>query len=121
MIEELQTWLEDPGRTPEDILAAGKRIQRERFSKQAVSLYDVEMNEQEEKADPVFLNTLVQKRDLKLFWDFKDAVKHGNVGHMEDLLPELLVFFTGGRNTNYAKQMYELLQTMWHESTPEIR
>ncbi|KAG8726525.1 hypothetical protein FRC10_007000, partial [Ceratobasidium sp. 414] len=79
------------------------------------------MEDSPEDADPVFLNTLSQTRDLEMFWDLRHAVKHGNVGHMEDLIPELLVFFTGSRNSNYAKQMYEILQVMQYESTDAIR
>ncbi|KAF8598909.1 hypothetical protein BDV93DRAFT_450364, partial [Ceratobasidium sp. AG-I] len=99
-IDELKAWLGNQNCTPKDILEAGQRIQRE-HSKQAVSLYEVESEALGAEADPVFLNTLVQNRDLELFWDLRDAVKYGHVGHMEDLLPEMLVFFTGGRNSNY--------------------
>ncbi|KAG8704364.1 hypothetical protein FRC09_003599 [Ceratobasidium sp. 395] len=119
-LDELKTWIETPGRTPEEILEAAKRIQLERVSKQAVSLYNIEMEEAED-TDPVFLNTLIQLRDLEMFWDLRHAIKHGLVGHMEDLIPDLLVFFTGGRNANYARQMYEILLLLYHESTPAIR
>lgn len=121
-LEELKAWLEDPVRTPEDILQVGRRIQTNHVSKQAVTRYQLEMEMGNVKeADPVFLNTLIQVRDMELFWDLNHAIKHGKVGHMEDLVPELLVFFTGGKNKNYARQMYELLQIMRHESTPKIR
>ncbi|CAE6421588.1 unnamed protein product [Rhizoctonia solani] len=120
-LEELKAWLEDPQRTVDDVKDLGKRMQQERISKQAVSLYEIEMLDDETDSDPVFLNTLIQNRDLELFWDLRHAVKHGHVGHMEDLLPELLVFFSGSKNSNYAKEMYELLQIMRHETTPEIR
>lgn len=119
-LDELKAWIEAPGRTPKDILNAGERIQLERISKQAVSLYAMEM-ELSDDPDPVFLNTLIQTRDLELFWDLRHAVKHGLVGHMEDLIPDLLVFLTGGRNTNYARQMYEILQILYHESSDAIR
>ncbi|KEP46942.1 hypothetical protein V565_174490 [Rhizoctonia solani 123E] len=120
-LDELKTWIEDPDRTVEDIITVGKRIQRERVSRQAVSLYEMEMDDSPEDADPVFLSTLIQTRDMELFWDLRHAVKHGLVGHMEDLIPELLMFFTGGRNGNYAKQMYRILQVLKHESTDAIR
>jgi hypothetical protein len=91
-LTELKDWLEHPNRTPDDIFKAGGRIQRERVSKAAVSLYRCTMEDlPAEESDSVFLNTLMQHRDLSLFWDLAHAVKHGLVGHMEDLLPELLV------------------------------
>ncbi|KAG9103211.1 hypothetical protein FRC06_011751 [Ceratobasidium sp. 370] len=120
-LEELKSWLEDPTHTTRDVLEAGRKIQRERISKQAISLYELEAGGSVETFDQVFLESLIQTRDLELFWDLRHAVKHGKVGHMEDLIPELLVFFTGGRHSNYARQMYETLQILFHESTPAIR
>ncbi|KAG9084013.1 hypothetical protein FRC06_004273 [Ceratobasidium sp. 370] len=120
-LDELNAWLQDHTRTAEDILNAGQRIQYEYISKPAVSLYSLDMEELPETADHVFLGTLVQNRDLEMFWDLRHAVKNGKVGHTEDLIPELLIFFTGGRNSNYAKQMYDILQILYHESTPAIR
>ncbi|KAG8720931.1 hypothetical protein FRC08_017168 [Ceratobasidium sp. 394] len=76
------------------------------------------MEESPETADPVFLNSLVQNRDLEMFWDLQHVVKNGKVSHMEELTPELLIFFTGAQNSNYAKQMYEILQILYHEWMP---
>ncbi|CUA73555.1 leucine--tRNA ligase [Rhizoctonia solani] len=120
-LAKLKGWLEDPQRTVDDIEALGQRIQQERISKQAVSFYEIEISESNTKVDDIFRNMLIQNRDLELFWDLRHAIKHGHVGHMEDLLPELLVFFSGSKNSNYAKEMYQLLQVMRHEITPEIR
>ncbi|KAF8594259.1 hypothetical protein BDV93DRAFT_565624 [Ceratobasidium sp. AG-I] len=121
-LEELREWLECPDRTPDDIYHAGERIQRERVSKSAVSLYRCEMEDSlVDATDPVLFNTLIQNRDLLVFWDLVHDVKHGHVGHMEDLLPDLLVYFAGGKHAHYAKQMYELLQLLNHECTPAIR
>ncbi|KAG8694403.1 hypothetical protein FRC08_008515 [Ceratobasidium sp. 394] len=105
----------------DDILKAGQRIQHEYISRQAVSLYSLKMEEFPETTNPFFLNTLVQNCDLEMFWDLRHTVKNGKVGHMEDLIAELLIFFTGGWNSNYAKQMYEILQILYHKLTPAIR
>ncbi|KAG9118323.1 hypothetical protein FRC07_007220, partial [Ceratobasidium sp. 392] len=117
-LEDLVAWVNHPDRTAQEIFDLGKRIQSQRISSQAVSKCRQNLAQHQ---DEVFLGTLVMTRDLMTHWDLNDAVKHGYVGHMEDLLPELLIYFTGGRNKNYARQMYELLQLMYHETTPAIR
>ncbi|KAG8725220.1 hypothetical protein FRC09_005675 [Ceratobasidium sp. 395] len=121
LLEELESWLKVPSRSAEDILAVAKRIQLERVSKQAVSRYEAECMLSGVAPDEVFHDSLIMTQDLELFWDVKHAIKHGKVEHMEDMLSERLVFFAGGRNTNYAWQMYETLQILHHESTPAIR
>ncbi|KAG9094064.1 hypothetical protein FRC06_011195 [Ceratobasidium sp. 370] len=120
-LEELNAWIRDPVRTPEDIFAAGKHIQRTRVSRQALPLYQAELRCSGRPLDAVFVESLLQNRHEEMFWDLRHAVKHGDVGHIEDLVPDLLVFFTGSRNTNYARQMYELLQTLYYESTDKMR
>lgn len=117
-LEDLIAWVKHPERSASDIFNLGQRIQAERISSQAVSVCRQQLDDHE---DEVFLGTLVTTRDLMIHWDLRYAVKHGQVGHMEDVIPELLIYFTGGRNKNYARQMYEILQLLYHETTPKIR
>ncbi|CUA67950.1 E3 ubiquitin-protein ligase listerin [Schizosaccharomyces pombe 972h-] [Rhizoctonia solani] len=117
-LEELVSWIKDPSRTPQEILDLGKRIQSERISSQAVSECRQTMDQHK---DEVFLSTLITNRDLMMHYDLHHAVKHGHVGEMEDMIPELLVYFTGAGSKNYAREMYEMLQMLYHETTPEMR
>ncbi|KAG8753923.1 hypothetical protein FRC12_011370 [Ceratobasidium sp. 428] len=120
-LDELKTWMNDPTRTVEEVLDLGKRIQRTRVSRQAPPLYQAHLRRSGEQPDEVFMATLLRNRDLELYWDLGHAVKHGDVGHMEDLIPDLLSYFTGSGNANYARQMYEILQTLYYESTDAMR
>ncbi|KAG8703424.1 hypothetical protein FRC09_004164 [Ceratobasidium sp. 395] len=46
---------------------------------------------------------------------------HGDVDQIEALLPELLCYFIGSGNGNYAKEVFEFLQLITHECTPALR
>ncbi|KAG9084228.1 hypothetical protein FRC06_004158, partial [Ceratobasidium sp. 370] len=46
---------------------------------------------------------------------------HGDIDRIKAILPELLYFFIGAGNGNYAKEVYELLQLLTHETTPAVR
>ncbi|KAG8793015.1 hypothetical protein FRC12_004163 [Ceratobasidium sp. 428] len=64
---------------------------------------------------------LKQTQDLELFWDLKHAVEHGLVGHIKDLLPELLIYLIEAQMPNYAQEIYETLHFLYCESTSELR
>ncbi|KAJ7878080.1 hypothetical protein B0H13DRAFT_2545808 [Mycena leptocephala] len=48
------------------------------------------------------------------------TVRNGDIGIMEDMIPLLLYRFVGGRNSNYAIEMLELLQGLHREWPIEI-
>ncbi|KAG9107655.1 hypothetical protein FRC07_008592 [Ceratobasidium sp. 392] len=100
-LDELRDWIADPMHTAEDILAVAKRIQCTWVSRMALPLYEINLRHSGKDLDAVLVNSLLQNQDMELFRDLRHAVKHGNVGHMEDLLPDLLVFFTGGRKNRF--------------------
>ncbi|KAF8215474.1 hypothetical protein K438DRAFT_1561950 [Mycena galopus ATCC 62051] len=52
---------------------------------------------------------------------FRNAIKQGDVGLIEDMIPQLLFQFLGGNNNKYAIEMLELLQGLNHDWPPEIR
>ncbi|KAG9081759.1 hypothetical protein FS749_007414 [Ceratobasidium sp. UAMH 11750] len=117
-LEDLVVWANHPDRTAQEILELGRKIQSQRVSSQAVSECQQTLDEHQ---DETFLGTLATTRDLMIHWDLHHAVKHGHVGQMEDVIPELLIYFTGAHNKNYARQMYETLQLLNYETTPAIR
>jgi hypothetical protein len=60
-------------------------------------------------------------RDILQYIVLDHAIKYGDVGVMEDLLPHLLFRFIGGKNSNYATEVLELLQALNHEWTAEVK
>ena len=59
-------------------------------------------------------------RDMLQYVILDDAISRGNVGIMEKMLPHLLFRFIGGRNTNYTKEVLELLQGLHAEWPPDV-
>ncbi|KAG9073409.1 hypothetical protein FS749_015262 [Ceratobasidium sp. UAMH 11750] len=66
-------------------------------------------------------STILTNRDLLWYYSFRQANKHGDVDRIDDLLPELLIFFSGSGNSNYAKGIHGFLQLLTHECTPNLR
>ncbi|KAF8237484.1 hypothetical protein L208DRAFT_1421552 [Tricholoma matsutake] len=59
--------------------------------------------------------------DLLDYVNFDVAIKTGDVGYLQDLLPHLLFWFIGGKNKNYAIEILELLQGLHREWPPDLR
>jgi hypothetical protein len=59
--------------------------------------------------------------DLLLYWAVRRAYKRGDVDTIANLMPELLFFFIGAGNSNYAIETFEFLQLITHEVTPAVR
>ncbi|KAJ7745180.1 hypothetical protein DFH07DRAFT_749051 [Mycena maculata] len=60
-------------------------------------------------------------RDVLPYIMFRAAIKHGDVGLIEDLIPQLLFRFIGGKNSKYSIEMLELLQGLHRDWPPEIK
>ena len=60
-------------------------------------------------------------RDLHEYLDLNDAMKTGDVGRMEYLLPQLLFRYPSGVNHKYAWENVELMQEVWREWLTEIK
>lgn len=112
--EDLLGWIE--AHTPEDVLKLAANV----YSKHASSgaLYRLEKSK---STDDVRPTTVIQNRDLRLYYALRTAVKHGRIDRIEDLLWDLLVFFAGSGNSNYANEVYEFLQFLTYECTPELK
>lgn len=59
--------------------------------------------------------------DVLLYLELCKAIQVGDVGQMENLIPSLLFRFAGGKNSNYAIEILELLQGFKHEFTEEVK
>ncbi|KAG8694313.1 hypothetical protein FRC08_008566 [Ceratobasidium sp. 394] len=67
------------------------------------------------------LLTIMTTANILRYYSFWRAIKHGDVNRIEDLLPELLIFFSGSGNSNYAKETYNFLQLLRHEVPPRMK
>ena len=72
-------------------------------------------------ADELLPITIRFNRDLLDYFELDEAMRVGDVGRMEDMLPRLLFRFIGGGNHKYAVEILELLQGLHCEWTEEFR
>jgi hypothetical protein len=59
--------------------------------------------------------------DLLVYFDLRDAIRVGDIGRMEDLLPTLACRFAGGNNPRYTTEVLELLQSIQREWPDEVK
>lgn len=109
-VEELKDLRE---KTPEDLLSIAERIVDRHASTKAIVALDAipEVG----KRDTMRRQHVQWNRDALDYMVLDEAIKYGDVGTMEDLLPRLLFRFSGGRNGNYALEVLELIQALWKE------
>jgi hypothetical protein len=103
--------------TPEDIYKWATIIIDKYASTHALQ----EWHEQEDKKDDVFTQAVIWNRDILDYLLLDEAIKTGDVGCIQDLLPRLLFRFVGGRNSKYAIEMLELMQGLYHEWSDDLR
>ncbi|KAF9537692.1 hypothetical protein CPC08DRAFT_808667 [Agrocybe pediades] len=72
----------------------------------------------EPEQDHVRKQWIMWNCDVLPYLELRDAIKAGDVGRMEDLLPVLLFRFAGGGNSKYAIEILELLQGL-HQEWPD--
>jgi hypothetical protein len=73
------------------------------------------------RRDEIKEQSVMFLRNVLPYIMFRNAIKQGDVGLMEDMVPQLLFRFLGGNNNKYAIEMLELLQGLHHDWPPEIR
>jgi hypothetical protein len=103
--------------TPQRLYDLATRIVSEYASSSALRRLDTKKSHKDE----LLYQSTQMARDLLDCLDLDEAIKLGDVGRMEDLLPRLLFRFVDGKNKNYALEILELLQGLHHEWTPELK
>jgi hypothetical protein len=106
------------GKTPEQLVALASAIVETRASSKAL---DNLATLPEQQQDQVYQRTVMWNRDVLQYIVLDQAIKHGDVGLMEEFLPHLLFRFLGGNNSKYANEVLELLQALHREWPQEIR
>ncbi|KAI1782004.1 hypothetical protein LXA43DRAFT_1104951 [Ganoderma leucocontextum] len=107
-LEELRS------RTPEELHVLAERIVVKHGSTDAMT----ELKEQPGEVDEVRMQTTMFVRDVLLYVVLHRAIKHGDVGLMEGILPHTLFRFAGGQNPKYTTECLELLQGLHKEWPP---
>ncbi|KAJ7923527.1 hypothetical protein B0H13DRAFT_1864904 [Mycena leptocephala] len=108
--------LVDLQKTPNDLYKLAEQI----FSDHASSAALVRMGLKKDQADEVKAQSVMFLWDVLPYILLRSAVKHGDVGFMEDMIPFMLFRFIGGKNNNYTGEMLELFQGLHREWPPEI-
>ncbi|KAJ7917324.1 hypothetical protein B0H13DRAFT_1608482 [Mycena leptocephala] len=102
-------------KTPQELYSLAEKIVAEHASSAAL----VRMKAKP-RPDEIKMQSIMFLRDVLPFILLRSAVKHGDVGFMEDMIPHLLFRFIGGKNSNYTGEMLELLQGLHREWPPEL-
>lgn len=105
-------------KTPQELFNLADQLVRHHASSEALD----DMNEKPiNQRDEVRYQTIMFNRDALQYVVLDHAIKHGNVGLMEDMLPHLLFRFAGGKNSKYTIEVLELLQGLHREWPSEIK
>ncbi|KAJ7782371.1 hypothetical protein DFH07DRAFT_864871 [Mycena maculata] len=102
-------------RTPEDLHRLAEKIFSRHASNAALAYL-----KQRKIVDDLKTQSIMFLRDVLPFVLLRSAVRSGDVGIMEDMIPLMLYRFLGGRNSNYAGEMLEMLQGLHREWPPEL-
>nr|VWP00644.1 Putative transcriptional regulator containing an aminotransferase domain [Ganoderma boninense] len=123
----LSLWMEVAGvndlsqlvsKTPRELVHVLDKIVTEHASLEAVHRLNVLTPGDR---DEVKRQTVMFATDILPYLNLRDAMRIGDVGRMEDLLPTLLFRFAGGSNPKYTIEILELLQKLKCEWPPEFR
>ncbi|KAF6766018.1 hypothetical protein DFP72DRAFT_1161701 [Ephemerocybe angulata] len=71
-------------------------------------------------SDPVRENVVLLTRDLLLVIELVSAVKDGDFGRVEDVLPDLAFTFRGAGSNNYSTEILHLIHNFKYVWTPEF-
>ncbi|OJT15551.1 hypothetical protein TRAPUB_6526 [Trametes pubescens] len=107
-------------RSPEELVAILDDIVANHASRDAVEKMDSTALPDSEHDDSKRQAALFSA-DILAYFDLREAMRIGDVGRMEDLLPTMLYRFLGGGNHKYAVEILELLHKLRAEWPDELR
>ena len=70
--------------------------------------------------DPAHENVKLLLRDLLYLRELSDAVKFGDFGRVEDILPDIAAIFRAAGSTNYSMEILHFLHNVKHVWTPRF-
>lgn len=83
------------------------------------ALGDMESRPEEDQDQEKYL-VVQRNRDLLHYIVLDQAIHHGDVGTMQDMLPQLFFRFIGSGNHKYATEILETLQGFHRDWPPEV-
>lgn len=104
-------------RSPSELCDLATKLVRDHASSEALDNLD---QLPEKKRDEQKRRVVQWNRDILQYIVLDFAIRHRDVGLMEDMLPHLLFRFIGGGNSKYANEILELLQGLHREWPPEV-
>ncbi|KAH7924175.1 hypothetical protein BV22DRAFT_1166000 [Leucogyrophana mollusca] len=105
-------------KSPRDLYDLAVKLVDENASRKAIARLE---HLPESNRDHVKRQFTMFNHDVLVYIELTDAIRNGDVGRMEDLLPILLMRFGGGGNSKYTIEMLELLQGLRREWPEVIR
>ncbi|KAJ6479073.1 hypothetical protein C8R45DRAFT_1156601 [Mycena sanguinolenta] len=103
---------------PTELRVMSKKIIREHASREAIVRLDrLPASEQ----DQTKRQWTMWNMDVLPYLQLRDAIRVGDIGRMQDLLPTLLFRFNGGGNSKYTIEILELLQGLKCEWPEDIK
>ena len=73
-----------------------------------------------DKQDEVQMQWTMWNRDVLPYIELRHAIRSGDVGRIENLLPLMAFRFSGGGNSNYTTEILELCQGLYQEWPKEV-
>ncbi|KIL54589.1 hypothetical protein M378DRAFT_18744 [Amanita muscaria Koide BX008] len=104
-------------KSPLDLKEMALKIVREHASQHA--LFDMQSKPAGEQ-DHMQIQWTMWNKDVLPYIELRHAIRAGDVGRMEDLLPLMAFRFSGGGNTNYTTEVLELFQGLNQEWPKEV-
>lgn len=105
-------------KTPHELRALSEKLVAEHASRKALVQMEILPALQQ---DHVQKQWTMWNMDVLPYLELRDAIQAGDVGRMEDLLPILLLRFSGGGNSKYTIEVLELLQGLHREWPEDIK
>ncbi len=108
----VETVQELNSKSPEELVALVEDIYSKHASRSA--LVDLQSRPHAER-DQIKEHMTMFSMDILPYFDLREAIRIGDVGRIEDLLPTRLFRFAGGGNHKYATEILELIQKLQSE------
>ncbi|KAF8989445.1 hypothetical protein BDQ17DRAFT_1256868 [Cyathus striatus] len=113
-VSELRT------RTGDELMTLASKLVEDHASSEALDNLDTLEKITPGLMDEEFRQVIMWNRDILQYLVLDQAIKDGDVGFMESMLPHLLSRFVGGGNSKYAIEVLELMEGLYREWPEEI-